>query len=88
MCVCVLPGHRGTDRYKAVPSGAEREKQREMVPGDPDHEEVSFTLSRINFLRPKCDTQQTRQLHYIFPRPPGGNLCSFFVSLPLLDRSQ
>lgn len=24
VCVCLLSGHRGTDRYKAVPSGAER----------------------------------------------------------------
>lgn len=38
----VLSGHRGTGRHKAVPPGVEREKQREMVSGDPDHEEVSF----------------------------------------------
>ena len=46
----MFSGHGGTDRYKAVPSGAEREKQREVVPGDPDHEEVSFTLKCINIM--------------------------------------
>lgn len=30
-----------------MPPGAEREKQREMVSGDPDHEEVSFTPACI-----------------------------------------
>lgn len=44
-------GHRRTDCYKAVSPGAEREKQREMVSGDPDHEEVSFTVTHINGMK-------------------------------------
>lgn len=48
--MCVFTGHRGTDRYKAVPPGAKREKQGEMVSGDPDHEEVSFSLTCIDLL--------------------------------------
>lgn len=41
-------GHRGTDRDQTVSSGAEREEQGAMVPGDPDHEEVGFSLTSIN----------------------------------------
>lgn len=38
-------GHRRADCYKAVSPGAEREEQREMESGDPDHEEVSFSYT-------------------------------------------
>lgn len=41
--VCVFSGHGGTDCYKTVPSGAEREEQGAMVSGDLDNEEVSST---------------------------------------------
>lgn len=44
----LLSGHRGADRVKAVPTRAERKKQRALESGDPDYEEVRLTVTCIN----------------------------------------
>lgn len=76
MCVC-FSGHRGTDRHKAVPSGVEREKQREMESGDPDHEEVSFT--------PACIKLPEERQKTMFISAPPPFLCHF--QIPVMCRT-
>lgn len=62
---CVFfSGNRRADRNQTVPPGAEWEKQGEMVPGDPDHEEVSAARTHPSHLQlchcfPNCLTSSS-----------------------------